>query len=98
MDKLLIGDYGDFMLFDADENAFKYSKNIASYNVVLLAEKDGQAITSTEVIDYKKGDLVLNLRGVTKKEQKTINKVIVVSGDEFAKYDLQEWFNRLKNE
>ena len=41
MDKLLIGDYGDFMLFDADENAFKYSKNIASYNVVLLAEKDG---------------------------------------------------------
>lgn len=57
-----------------------------------FATAPGQAITSTEVVDYYEGDLVLV---VVYYGKNTRTKIIVVS-DAVAKDDIQRWFEEIK--
>ena len=90
MDKLLIDQYGNAILYKVDTNSIK---NI-SYNFecrsIYIAQQDGQIITEEEVIDYKLGDIVLILSKYDTISSKWNLKSIVCS-DDFAKDDLIRW-------
>lgn len=89
MDKLLIDQYGNAILYKVDTNSIKsLSDNLECRTIV--AQQDGQVITEEEVIDYKSGDIVLILSKYDSISSKWTLKPIVCS-DAFAKDDLIRW-------
>lgn len=98
MDKLLVNSYGDSTLYNCDENRIKelpYSKQLYM-NDVYLATEPGQVITSTEVVDYNAGDIVI-LIYYYNKENKRVDKVLV-SSDPFVVDDVRTLESEIKDE
>lgn len=91
MDKLLVDRMGNYTLFDVDKNAVKVIPE-AVIGTAFVADEDGQAISSDEVLDYKKGDVILTLRTFINQQWYT---KIVRCEDVFAKYDVAGWYNNL---
>ena len=61
MDKLLIDQYGNAILYKVDTNSIKNISDNFECRTIYIAQQDGQIITEEEVIDYKLGDIVLIL-------------------------------------
>lgn len=94
MDKLLIGKYGECQLYNTDTNSLGEVPSGIKTRAAYFATAPGQAITSTEVVDYCEGDLVLV---VVYYGKNTRTKIIVVS-DAVAKDDIQRWFEEIKTD
>lgn len=80
MNKLLVNKYGDCVIYSPDTNSvdsIPCSKQVY-FNDIYVATEDGQAITTTEVVDYNKGDVVLLFYYYNKKSER-IDKVLVSS-------------------
>lgn len=92
MDRLLIDKYGGCQLYNTDTNSLGEVPSGIEARVAYFATAPGQAITSTEVVDYYEGDLVLV---VVYYGKNTRTKIIVVS-DAVAKDDIQRWFEEIK--
>ncbi len=89
MDKLLINQYGNAILYKVDTNSLENISD-AECRTVYIAQQDGQVITEEEVIDYKQGDVILVLSKYDSVSSKWTLKPIVCS-DAFAKDDLIRW-------
>lgn len=94
MDKLLIDEYANIVLYDTENNALKPLPESIALSVAFVADDDGQAISKTEVVDYKKDDLIIVLRSYVK-DTNWVTKIIRCE-DVFAKDDLLTWYNSLK--
>lgn len=92
MDKLLIDKYGECQLYNTDTNSLGEVPSGIETRAAYFATAPGQAITSTEVVDYYEGDLVLV---VVYYGKNTRTKIIVVN-DAVAKDDIQRWFEEIK--
>lgn len=90
MDKLLIDQYGNAILYKVDTNSIKNISDNFECRTIYIAQQDGQIITEEEVIDYKLGDIVLILSKYDTISSKWNLKPIVCS-DAFAKDDLIRW-------
>lgn len=90
MDKLLIDQYGNAILYKVDTNSIKNVSDNFECRTMYVAQQDGQVITEEEVIDYKLGDIVLILSKYDSISNKWTLKPIVCS-DAFAKDDLIRW-------
>lgn len=90
MDKLLIDQYGNAILYKVDTNSIKNISDDFECRTMYVAQQDGQVITEEEVIDYKSGDIVLILSKYDSISSKWALKPIVCS-DAFAKDDLIRW-------
>lgn len=90
MDKLLIDQYGNAILYKVDTNSIKNVSDNFECRTMYVAQQDGQVITEEEVIDYKLGDIVLILSKYDSISSKWTLKPIVCS-DAFAKDDLIRW-------
>lgn len=95
MKKLLIDQYINLILFDEDSNSIEKIPEDGGLSAAFVAEDDGQAISNSEVVDYKAGDVVIVLRAC--KNNKWLNK-IVICNDVFAKDDLINWYKSLKED
>ena len=84
MDKLLIDQYGNAILYKVDTNSIKNVSDNFECRTMYVAQQDGQVITEEEVIDYKLGDIILILS-----KYDTIRPI--VCSDAFAKDDLIRW-------
>lgn len=62
---------------------------------VFVADKDGQAISENEVVDFKAGDVILTLSRW--KNDKNNLKIIIVT-DIVAKDDITRWYNEMMKE
>lgn len=92
MDKLLVNKYGECQLFNTVNNALKELPDSIDCRYCMLAENDGEAISATEVVPYKKNDFIIVLASYGK-----VNRTkIVVSSDPFAIDDFREWIKQLK--
>ena len=91
MDKLLVNKYGEVTCFDPEGNALKQLPTSLDLRTVFIADQDGQAISKTEVIDYKKGDIVITACSYLMND----TKIIVVT-DVVGKADITEWYNAVK--
>ena len=94
MEKLLIDEYANIVLYDTENNALKQLPESIDLSSTFVADEDGQAISKTEVVDYKKGDLIIILRSYDKDSNWATK--IVRCEDVFAKDDLLTWYNSLK--
>ncbi len=94
MDKLLVNRVGDIMCYDTDNNALKTIPSSIDVRNLFVADKDGQAISYDEVVDYKAGDVIITLSRWT--NDKLNSKVIVIT-DIVAKDDLTRWYNEVLN-
>lgn len=90
MDKLLINQYGNAILYKVDTNSIENVPDNFECRTMYVAQQDGQVITEEEVVDYKQGDLVLILSKYDSISSEWILKPIVCS-DAFAKDDLIRW-------
>lgn len=90
MDKLLINQYGNAILYKVDTNSIKNISGVFECRTIYIAQQDGQVITEEEVIDYKSGDIVLILSKYDSVSDKWTLKPVVCS-DAFAKDDLIRW-------
>lgn len=90
MDKLLIDQYGNAILYKVDTNSIKNISDDFECRTMYVAQQDGQVITEEEVIDYKSGDIVLILSKYDSISSEWTLKPIVCS-DAFAKDDLIRW-------
>lgn len=90
MDKLLIDQYGNAILYKVDTDSIKNISDNFECRTIYIAQQDGQVITEEEVIDYKLGDIVLILSKYDSISNKWNLKPIVCS-DAFAKDDLIRW-------
>lgn len=90
MDKLLIDQYGNAILYKVDTNSIKNISDNFECRTMYVAQQDGQVITEEEVIDYKLGDIILILSKYDSISNKWTLKPIVCS-DAFAKDDLIRW-------
>lgn len=95
MDKLLVNQFGEVMCFDQDQNALKQIPYDIEVRTVFVADKDGQAISENEVVDFKAGDVILTLSRW--KNDKRVSKIIVVT-DIVAKDDVNRWYNEMIKE
>ena len=95
MDKLLVNQFGEIMCFDQDQNALKQIPYDIEVRTVFVADKDGQAISENEVVDFKAGDIILTLSRW--KNDKRVSKIIVVT-DIVAKDDVNRWYNGMIKE
>ena len=95
MDKLLVNQFGEVMCFDQDQNALKQIPYDIEVRTVFVADKDGQAISENEVVDFKAGDIILTLSRW--KNDKRVSKIIVVT-DIVAKDDVNRWYNEMIKE
>ncbi len=57
MDKLLIDKYGECQLYNTDTNSLGEVPSGIELRAAYFATAPGQAITSTEVVDYYEGDV-----------------------------------------
>lgn len=97
MEKVLINKHGDYMIYDTQKNSLAYSSEKYTCDRRLIKLRtDGQVITENEVIDVKAGDIVIPQSFYSRKEEKYICKVVVIS-DATASYDLEE-IERIKRE
>lgn len=95
MDKLLVNQFGKIMCFDQDQNALKQIPYGIEVRTVFVADKDGQAISENEVVDFKAGDVILTLSRW--KNDKNNLKIIIVT-DIVAKDDITRWYNEMMKE
>ena len=95
MDKLLVNQFGEIMCFDQDQNTLKQIPYGIEVRTVFVADKDGQAISENEVVDFKAGDIILTLSRW--KNDKRVSKIIVVT-DIVAKDDVNRWYNEMIKE
>lgn len=85
------------MIYDTQKNSLVNTSERYSLDRRLIRLRtDGQVITQDEVIDVKAGDIVIPQSFYSKKEEKYICKVVVIS-DATASYDLEE-IERIKKE
>lgn len=97
MEKVLINNHGDYMIYDTQKNSLVNTSERYSLDRRLIRLRtDGQVITQDEVIDVKAGDIVIPQSFYSKKEEKYICKVVIIS-DATASYDLEE-IERIKKE
>lgn len=94
MEKLLVGEYGDLILFNEENNSIIKKPEYLECRSAFIAQNAGQVITSNEVVDYNAGEVVLILRSWDELTKKDKFKVTVCS-DLSAKDDLIEWRNSL---
>ena len=92
MDKLLVNQFGEVMCFDQDQNALKQIPYGIEVRTVFVADKDGQAISENEVVDFKAGDIILTL---SKWKNDKLNPKIMVVTDIVAKDDITRWYNEM---
>lgn len=59
---------------------------------VFVADKDGQAISENEVVDFKAGDIILTL---SRWKNDKLNPKIMVITDVVAKDDINRWYNEM---
>lgn len=97
MEKLLVGEYGDLILFNEESNSIVKKPESLECRSVFIAQNAGQVITSDEVVNYNAGELVLILRAWHELTKKDKYKVVVCS-DLSAKDDLIEWRNFLTSQ
>lgn len=91
MEKLLVNEYGDCILYNIELNSIKSTPGDAvDVRNIFMAENDGQIVTENEVIDYKKGDLLLMVNRWNKDQSKYIVKAIVVT-DIMARDDVMRF-------
>ncbi len=98
MEKILIDKYGGAISFNTELNAI--TPIITNINCNLYkVTRDGQAITSDEVIDVKKDEFVL-VCTLWEKDKRSVKAVSI--SDPATIYDLNEWYekelNRQNNE
>ena len=97
MEKVLINNHGEYMIYDTQKNSLIGTSERYSLDRKLIRLRtDGQVITENEVIDVKAGDIVIPKSFYSKKEEKYICKVVVIS-DATASYYLEE-IERIKRE
>lgn len=89
MDKLILSNYGDKILYNTETNSIKSTPIALDVNVAFFATEPGQVITNTEVVDYNKGDLVLRL---TKWNGSAYDTKVIICTDIVAKDDIERWF------
>lgn len=94
MEKLLVGEYGDLILFDEENNSIVKKPESLECRSAFIAQNAGQVITSDEVVDYNAGEVVLILRAWHESTKKDKYKIVICS-DLSAKDDLIEWRNSL---
>lgn len=94
MEKLLIDEYANIVLYDTENNALKQLPESVDLSSAFVADEGGQAISKTEVVDYKKGDLIIVLRSYVK-DSNWLTKIVRCE-DVFAKDDLLTWYNSFK--
>ncbi len=95
MKKLLIDKYANLILFDESTNSIEELPEECDISTAFVAEEDGQAISRTEVVNYKAGDLVIVFRAY--KKDNWLNKTVVCN-DVFAKDDVVAWYKSLKTD
>lgn len=95
MDKILVDRWNDVVCFDQDQNTLKKVPHDLDIRSIFLAEKDGQVITESEVVDYKTGDMILILSKWCKDHN--MQKVVIVT-DIVAKDDITRWWNEINKE
>lgn len=98
MDKLLVNSYGDSTLYNCDENRIKElpcSKRVYMDDIYLATEP-GQVITTTEVVDYNAGDIVI-LIYYYNKDDKRVSRALV-SSDPFIADDVRMLESEIKDE
>lgn len=96
MNKLLVNRQGDCVIYDTETNSvgsIPYREQVF-LNDIYVATEDGQAITTTEVVDYNKGDVILLLYYYDDKSNR-IDKVLV-SSDLSLRDDTKELFAKLE--
>ena len=89
MDKLLLNKYGSKILYNTETNSIKPTPEDLNVNTAFFAKEPGQVITGTEVIDYNKGDLVLQL---TNWNGSDYDAKVIICTDVVAKDDIERWF------
>lgn len=90
MEKLLVNEYTDPVLFNTDNNSVVPIPSNAGCRIGFIAQNAGQAISNTEVVDYNVGDLVMVFSAVNPTTREISNKIIV-SSDVVAKQDIIDW-------
>lgn len=90
MEKILITKYGEAISFNEETNSITPSITNIDCNIC-RANKDGQVISKTEVIDVKEGEFILT--ATTWLDNKSTVKVVVIS-DPVAIHDLGEWYKQ----
>lgn len=94
MDKVLVDRSNDIIVFNTETNSIKHTASLLEIRGIWFAEEDGQVITDTEVVDYKKDDLVAIM---TYFGRRTLNKVLIIS-DMAGKADVAEFINKCKKD
>lgn len=93
MEKILVDNYGDVISFNTESNSISPKLNDLDCKLH-IANADGQVISKHEVINVKKGEIILT--AYTWVNDEPIVKVIVIS-DNAAIHDVGEWYaERLK--
>lgn len=95
MDKLLVNKYQDSILFNEETNSIVELPSDIDCRTCFVAQNDGQVISTTEVVDYKAGDVIFILSFYEEITKQWLNKIIV-SNDVVAKDDIIEWYNSPK--
>lgn len=90
MEKLLINEYGEFIVFDENANSIVKKPSSMRCESVYIAQNNGQAISNTEVVDYNKDDMILVLSAYHEASRQYKTKVVVCS-DLAAKDDIIKW-------
>lgn len=91
MDRLLVDKYGETLCFDQDSNTLKSLPESIDFRKVFIADQDGQAISKDEIVDYKKGDIV-----ITAYSYNTDHVKIIVITDVIGKAEVVNWYNTIK--
>lgn len=92
MEKILVNSYGECIKFDTDTNSIRYVSD-GEYNTYLrsfvVANEDGQVISTDEVIDVKAGDLIFIFRIYDEELHRERQRILVVS-DPTVKHDMKQ--------
>lgn len=88
MEKILINNYGKPIAFNTETNCISPGLNNIECRLY-VANNDGQVITNKEVIDVKKGEIILTTYS-WENDEPTV-KVVVIS-DNAAMHDIGEWY------
>lgn len=88
MEKILVDNYGDVIAFNTESNSISPKLNDVDCKLH-IANADGQIISKHEVIDVKKGEIILTT--YTWVDDEPVVKVVVVS-DKTAIHDIGEWY------
>lgn len=87
--KILTGEYGDMLGYDTETNALIPRLDLVHGTDMFFCQDDGQILTQTEVINFKKGDFIIMVGIWDEAGRKTSYKPLVIT-DNAAKADFEE--------